>query len=103
MVGGLFVPSAETQLHHPDRRKRPQWRNNKLSAPDADTGAFLIPVAFPPLFPNPTVRTTFWDPFSEIYAGDVQGAMKPGARAYLLKTQLDKELLGTIRAVQSSK
>jgi CheY-like chemotaxis protein len=28
------------------------------------------------------------------YTGDVQGAMKLGARAYLLKTQLDKELLG---------
>src|SRR5215472_16901258 len=35
------------------------------------------------------------------YESDVQGAMKPGARAYLLKTQLDKELLGTIRTVHS--
>lgn len=26
----------------------------------------------------------------------IQGAMKLGAKAYLLKTQLDKELLGTI-------
>ena len=31
------------------------------------------------------------------YPDDVQGAMKLGARAYLLKTRLDKELLGTIR------
>ena len=37
------------------------------------------------------------------YEGDVQGAMKLGARAYLLKTQLDKELLGTIRAAQAGK
>ena len=37
------------------------------------------------------------------YASDVQGAMKLGARAYLLKTQLDKELLPTIRAVQGRK
>src|SRR5262249_41794096 len=35
------------------------------------------------------------------YEGDVDGAMKLGARAYLLKTQLDKELLPTIRAVQT--
>ena len=34
------------------------------------------------------------------YESDVQDAMKLGARAYLLKTQLDKELLGTIRTVQ---
>jgi DNA-binding NarL/FixJ family response regulator len=33
------------------------------------------------------------------YESDVQDAMKLGACAYLLKTQLDKELLGTIRAV----
>src|SRR5215469_12742472 len=31
------------------------------------------------------------------YASDVQGAMKLGARAYLLKTELDKEVLATIR------
>ncbi len=37
------------------------------------------------------------------YESDVPGAMKLGARAYLLKTQLDKELLGTIRAVQAGK
>ena len=37
------------------------------------------------------------------YETDVQGAMKLGARAYLLKTHLDKELLGTIRAVQAGK
>lgn len=35
------------------------------------------------------------------YESDVQGAMKLGARAYLLKAQLDKELLGTIRMVYS--
>ena len=39
------------------------------------------------------------------YAGDVQvlRAMKTGARAYLLKSLLDKELLETIRAVHSGK
>jgi len=36
------------------------------------------------------------------YESDVQDAMQLGARAYLLKTHLDKELLGTIRAVNSS-
>ncbi|PWU01421.1 MAG: hypothetical protein C5B51_22775 [Terriglobia bacterium] len=35
------------------------------------------------------------------YESDVGDALKLGARAYLLKTQLDKELLGTIRAVQA--
>jgi DNA-binding NarL/FixJ family response regulator len=39
------------------------------------------------------------------YAGDVQvlRAMKVGARAYLLKTLLDKELLDTIRAVHGGR
>jgi DNA-binding NarL/FixJ family response regulator len=39
------------------------------------------------------------------YAGDVQvlRAMKVGARGYLLKTSLDKELLETIRAVQAGR
>jgi DNA-binding NarL/FixJ family response regulator len=39
------------------------------------------------------------------YAGDVQvlRAMKVGARAYLLKSLLDKELLETIRAVHAGK
>ena len=37
------------------------------------------------------------------YESDVQSAMKLGARAYLIKTRLDKELLGTIRAVQAGK
>jgi DNA-binding NarL/FixJ family response regulator len=39
------------------------------------------------------------------YKGDVQvlRAMQVGARAYLLKNLLDKELLGTIRAVHSGK
>ena len=35
------------------------------------------------------------------YASDVQGAMKLGARAYLLKTELDKEVPATIRMVYS--
>jgi DNA-binding NarL/FixJ family response regulator len=35
------------------------------------------------------------------YASDVQGAMKLGARAYLLKTELDKEVQATIRMVYS--
>src|SRR2546430_1674617 len=35
------------------------------------------------------------------YASDLQNAMKLGAKAYLLKTQLDKELLPTIRVVQA--
>jgi len=37
------------------------------------------------------------------YASNVQGAMTLGAQAYLLKTQLDKELFKTIRAVQTGK
>ena len=39
------------------------------------------------------------------YAGDVQAlrALKAGARAYLLKDSLHKELLTTIRAVQAGK
>ncbi|MEI9812539.1 MAG: response regulator transcription factor [Acidobacteriota bacterium] len=39
------------------------------------------------------------------YAGDVQvlRALKAGARAYLLKNLLDKELLATIRAVHAGK
>jgi hypothetical protein len=40
----------------------PHWKDNKLSAVDPDTGALLIPIAFPPLFSKPTVRQTFWDP-----------------------------------------
>ncbi len=39
-----------------------KWKNNKVSALDVDTGAFLIPVAFPPLFPFPNVRETLFDP-----------------------------------------
>ena len=35
------------------------------------------------------------------YESDLQDAMKKGARAYLLKTQLHKELFGTIRAVHA--
>jgi DNA-binding NarL/FixJ family response regulator len=37
------------------------------------------------------------------YSGAVQGAMDVGARAYLLKTQLHKDLLRTIRAVYAGK
>jgi DNA-binding NarL/FixJ family response regulator len=37
------------------------------------------------------------------FPGDVQDAMKLGARAYLVKAELDKELLGTIRAVHYGK
>jgi len=37
------------------------------------------------------------------FTTDIQGAMRVGARAYLVKTMLDKELLGTIRAVHSGK
>ena len=37
------------------------------------------------------------------YESDFQNAVKMGARAYLLKAQLDKQLLGTIRAVQAGK
>lgn len=35
------------------------------------------------------------------YANDVEGAMKLGAQAFLLKTEVDKELVDTIRAVQA--
>jgi len=37
------------------------------------------------------------------YDSDVKKAMNGGARAYLLKINLDKELLGTIRSVHSGK
>ena len=37
------------------------------------------------------------------YESDVQDAMKLGARAFLLKTQSDNQLLGTIRAVQAGR
>jgi DNA-binding NarL/FixJ family response regulator len=37
------------------------------------------------------------------YENDVKDAMNGGARAYVLKTHLDKELLGTIRAVHAGK
>ena len=37
------------------------------------------------------------------YASDVQDAMRLGAQAYLLKTELDRELLKTIRCVQAGK
>lgn len=35
------------------------------------------------------------------YPSDVQEAMKVGARAYLLKAELDRELFKTIRSVQA--
>src|SRR5580700_9408211 len=50
------------------------------------------------------IRTEFPDAKIIIlttYASDVNDAMKLGARAYLLKTQLGKELLGIIRAVKA--
>jgi DNA-binding NarL/FixJ family response regulator len=37
------------------------------------------------------------------YDNDVKKAMNGGARAYLLKTDLDKELLPTIRSVHATK
>jgi len=37
------------------------------------------------------------------YTGDAENAKKLGARAYLLKSLLDKELLGIIRAVYTEK
>lgn len=37
------------------------------------------------------------------YPGDVEGATQMGAQAFLLKAQIGKELLRTIRAVQSAK
>ena len=37
------------------------------------------------------------------YESDVGAAIKMGARAYLLKTRLDKELMGTIRTIYSGK
>ena len=37
------------------------------------------------------------------YESDLQRAMELGARAYLLKTHLSRELLWTIRAVQAGK
>lgn len=37
------------------------------------------------------------------YDADVASAMKEGAQAYLLKTRLHKDLLGTIRAVHAGK
>jgi len=36
------------------------------------------------------------------YPSDIQEAMKAGARAYLLKTEFDKELFKTIRSVQAA-
>jgi DNA-binding NarL/FixJ family response regulator len=55
-----------------------------------------------------TIRAEFPDAriiMLTTYAGDVQvlRAMKIGARGYLLKTLLDKELLETIRAVHAGK
>ena len=39
----------------------------------------------------------------DAWAAPFQNAVKMGAWAYLLKAQLDKQLLGTIRAVQAGK
>lgn len=38
------------------------WKNDKVSALDVDTGQFLMPVAFPPLFPFPNTRKNLFDP-----------------------------------------
>ncbi len=40
----------------------PTWKNDKVSALDVDTGAFLIAKPFPPLFPSATSRRTLFDP-----------------------------------------
>lgn len=40
----------------------PTWKDDKVSALDVDTGAFLIAKAYPPLFPQPTSRRTLFDP-----------------------------------------
>jgi len=40
----------------------PVYKDNKVSGLDADTGAFLIPTAFPPLFNAANVRNTYFDP-----------------------------------------
>lgn len=52
------------------------------------------------------IRTEFPDAKIIIlttYESDVGDAIRMGARAYLLKTQWDKHLLGTIRAVHEGK
>jgi DNA-binding NarL/FixJ family response regulator len=52
------------------------------------------------------IRTEFPDAKIIIlttYESDVRDAIKMGARAYLLKTQWNKQLLGTIRAVHEGK
>ncbi len=38
------------------------FAGNKVSGLDMDTGQFLIPFAFPPAFPAPNVRKTYFDP-----------------------------------------
>ena len=40
----------------------PSYKNDKVSGLDPDTGAFLIPKAFPPLFPSGNVRSSYFDP-----------------------------------------
>jgi DNA-binding NarL/FixJ family response regulator len=45
---------------------------------------------------------TAGDSAGNVYAAR-KNAKKLGARAYLLKSELDKELLGTIRAVHNAK
>ena len=42
--------------------KPPSYKNDKVSGLDADSGAFLIATPFPPLFPKPTVRKSYFDP-----------------------------------------
>jgi hypothetical protein len=38
------------------------WKNNKVSGFSLTCGCFLLPVAFPPSFPFPNVRDTYYDP-----------------------------------------
>lgn len=38
------------------------WKNNKVSGFSLTCGCFLLPVAFPPSFPFPNVRSTYYDP-----------------------------------------
>jgi Carboxypeptidase regulatory-like domain/TonB dependent receptor len=40
----------------------PSYKNNKVSGLDPDTGAFLLPTAFPPLFSAGNVRKSYFDP-----------------------------------------
>jgi hypothetical protein len=52
--------------------------------------------------PTDCRMATAGDSAGNVYAAR-KNAKKLGARAYLLKSELDKELLGTIRAVHNAK